>query len=158
MELDRDPTAALAYARKSLEMADTGEARTFAVEALWRAPSARIVPLPEGRTSWRAAFAPDGKRFAAYTFSPYVMLYDDDGSPPRDLGGFSQPSGPPPSSSRPRATSWPPAGSRPSPGVADNFGYAWCRFRRASSAEQWKREAPALRSSAGTRSRGASAF
>ena len=95
VELDRYPTAALAYARKSLETADNAEARTFAVEALWRAPSARILPLPVGRTCRRAAFGPDGRRFAAYTNSEYVMLFDDDGRPPHDLGGFSQPGAPP---------------------------------------------------------------
>ena len=42
-EIDRYPTAALAYVRKSLELTDTPEARRFAVEVLWRGPVARIL-------------------------------------------------------------------------------------------------------------------
>jgi hypothetical protein len=48
-ELDRYPTAALAYARKSLELADTNEGRRFAVEVLWRGPVARILPSIIGK-------------------------------------------------------------------------------------------------------------
>ena len=45
-ELDRHPTAALAYARKSLEIGRHARgARRFAVEALWRGPVARILPV-----------------------------------------------------------------------------------------------------------------
>ena len=94
VELDRDPTAALAYVRKSLETADSAEARRLAVEALWRAPPARILAL-SGNPSWRATFSPDGRRFAASTFSEYVLLHDEDGAPPRKLGGFVQPAGTP---------------------------------------------------------------
>ena len=93
VELDRYPTAALAYARKSLETADNAEARRLAVEALWRAPSSRILPL-SGNPSWRAAFSPDGSRFAASTFSESVLLHDEDGAPPRSLGGFVRPAEP----------------------------------------------------------------
>lgn len=57
--LDSSPTAALAFARKSLETADNAEARQLAVEALWRAPAARIVPLP--LPCWRGAWSPDGR-------------------------------------------------------------------------------------------------
>ena len=94
VELDRYPTAALAYARKSLEIADTPAARAFVVEALWRSPSARVLPVPNGGT-WRAAWSPDGHRLAAYTFSEYVLLFPEDGGPPRKLGGFTTPSYPP---------------------------------------------------------------
>ena len=95
VELDRYPSAALAYARKSLETADNAEARRLAVEALWRAPSSRILAL-SGNPSWRAAFSPDGRHFAASTFSEYVLLHDEDGAPARKLGGFVQPAGPAP--------------------------------------------------------------
>ena len=43
MELDQDPTVALAYAIASLETADTPVARRFAVEALWKGPPAFIM-------------------------------------------------------------------------------------------------------------------
>jgi DNA-binding winged helix-turn-helix (wHTH) protein/WD40 repeat protein len=92
-QIDTYPTAALAYARKSLEVADTGEARRLALEALWRSPTARILPL-EHNGSWSAAFSRDGHEFAAYTFSEFVLLFGDDGRPPRALGGFKPPTSP----------------------------------------------------------------
>ncbi len=92
-QLDTYPTAALAYARKSLEVADTAEGRRLALEALWRSPTARILPIEHGG-SWGAAFSRDGHRLAAYTFSEFVLLFGEDGSPPRALGGFKQPISP----------------------------------------------------------------
>jgi WD40 repeat protein len=92
-QIDTYPTAALAYARKSLEVADTGEARRLALEALWRSPTARILPI-EHNGSWSAAFSPDGHRLAAYTFSEFVLLFSEDGSPARELGGFKPPTSP----------------------------------------------------------------
>ena len=50
--------------------------------------------MPNGGT-WRAAWSPDGHRLAAYTFSEYVLLFPEDGGPPRKLGGFTMPSYPP---------------------------------------------------------------
>ena len=44
-QIDAYPTAALAYARKSLEVADTAEARRLALEALWRGPTVRVLPM-----------------------------------------------------------------------------------------------------------------
>jgi plasmid maintenance system antidote protein VapI len=44
-QLEDDPTAALAYTRASLALADTPEARRFAVKVLWRGPVARILPV-----------------------------------------------------------------------------------------------------------------
>lgn len=46
LELDRFPTAAIAYALASLDMSDTIEARLLAVEALWRGPTARLLEMP----------------------------------------------------------------------------------------------------------------
>ena len=60
LELDNYPTAALAYARKSLETADTIEGRLLALEALWRGPAARLLPLPAGIDCSRVALSPDG--------------------------------------------------------------------------------------------------
>ena len=47
-EIDRYPTAALAYARASLELADTREARLLAIRALAKGPPATVLepPLP----------------------------------------------------------------------------------------------------------------
>ncbi len=94
LEVDRYPTASLAYARKSLELADNLEARRLAVEALWQGPTARILPL-EGLTSWSAEFSPDGRWLASYTFSENVLLFPEDGGPPRVMGGNETPMGPP---------------------------------------------------------------
>jgi WD40 repeat protein len=67
VELDRYPTAALAYARKSLELFDTPEARRFAIEVLWRAPVARILPADRiGKT----LDPPVGPPWGAYLSSP----------------------------------------------------------------------------------------
>ena len=93
-QLDCYPLAALAYARKSLEVADTEEARRLAVEALWRGPTARILPLG-GDYAWRAAFSPDGHWLAAFPFSENVLLFPDDGGPPRTFGGHEVPGAPP---------------------------------------------------------------
>ena len=87
VELDRYPTAAVAYARKSLEIADTPAARRFAVEALWRGPTARVLPVPSGGT-WSPAWSPDGRWLAAYTFSENVQVFGEDGGPPRAIGGY----------------------------------------------------------------------
>jgi hypothetical protein len=70
------------------------EARRFTVEALWRGPTARILPL-EGLTSWSAEFSPDGRWLASFTFSENVLLFPEDGGPPRVIGGQKQPTGPP---------------------------------------------------------------
>jgi WD40 repeat protein len=91
-EIDRYPTAALAYARKSLELADTPEARRFAVEVLWRGPVARFLPvdrmaqqmgIPSGFE--RIAFSPDGRWLAAMSPDNRILLLPRDGGPPRYL-------------------------------------------------------------------------
>ena len=91
-----DTTAALAYTRASLELADTPEARRFAVEVLWRAPAARILPferlagkldLPDDPSPLKyIAFSPDGNWLATCSASNRrILLYPRDGGPPRSL-------------------------------------------------------------------------
>ena len=87
LELDNYPTAALAYARKSLEKADTIEARLLALEALWRGPTARILPLPRELDCTRLAFSPDGQRLACSGFQPSVAVFTDHGVRSKVLGG-----------------------------------------------------------------------
>jgi WD40 repeat protein len=84
-ELDRDPTATLAYARKSLETADTPAARLLAVAALWRGPMARVMTLPEGRRAHRTSFSPDGRSLAVFPLAKQVLVYRDDGGAPKVL-------------------------------------------------------------------------
>jgi WD40 repeat protein len=93
-ELDRYPTAAVAYAGKSLEVADTPEGRRFVVEALWRSPTARILPVEHGGT-WGAALSPDDHWLAAFTFSENVLLWGDDGRLTQTIGGHLTPDSPP---------------------------------------------------------------
>jgi WD40 repeat protein len=93
-EIDRYPTAALAYARRSLELADTPEARRFAVEILWRGSVARILPV--GRMAAQVgvegpdffentALSPDGAWLATQAVDGQILLFPRDGGPPRYL-------------------------------------------------------------------------
>jgi WD40 repeat protein len=89
-EIDRYPTAALAYVRGSLDLADTADARRFAVEVLWRGPVARVLPLetvagevPEQYQG--IALSPDGAWLAAQTPTGRLMLLPRDGGNPRSL-------------------------------------------------------------------------
>ncbi len=96
-QIDRSPTAALAYARKSLELADTPEARRFAVEVLWRGPVARIlspakeaqgVDLEKEGERWISSplFSPDARWLAARNGATgRIALFSSDGKPGRML-------------------------------------------------------------------------
>jgi DNA-binding winged helix-turn-helix (wHTH) protein/WD40 repeat protein len=97
-QIEDDPTAALAYARASLELADTPEARRFAVEVLWRGPVARILPI--GSVARRAGLRDDPGWNRRYTLSPdgrwlaaawgddgQVLLFPAEGGSPRVVPG-----------------------------------------------------------------------
>lgn len=77
---------ALAYARKSLEIADTSETRMRILEILWRGPIPRVVPLgPRSVATAYVTFSPDGKWLIVTTpFGP-AMLFPSDGKPPRTI-------------------------------------------------------------------------
>jgi WD40 repeat protein len=78
LELDSYPTAALAYATKSLEVADSVEARHFAVKALWRGPTTFILPLPPG--AWyQLRFSPNGKWLAMSSIEGDVRVLPSSG-------------------------------------------------------------------------------
>ena len=78
VELDRYPTAAVAYARKSLAVADTIEARQLALEALWRGPV--VSQLTVDADCSRVAFSPDGQRLACSGFTQRLAWVASDGS------------------------------------------------------------------------------
>lgn len=79
LELARYPTAAVAYARASLELSDTIEARLLAVEALWQGPTARILDLPQGATCFRVRFNPTGDALVCAGFLDRIVVFDDAG-------------------------------------------------------------------------------
>ena len=92
--IEGDTTAALAYARASLELADTPEARRFAVEVLWRGPVARILPVRRMERELGLAddptplgiieHSPDGRWLAVLKRSNrQVVLFPRDGGPAR---------------------------------------------------------------------------
>ena len=95
-ELPLETTTALAYARKSLELADTPEARRFAVEVLWHGPVARILAPesvtaeidPQERSRWEETpvFSPDASLLALpNSASGRIFLFPSDGGSPRIL-------------------------------------------------------------------------
>jgi WD40 repeat protein len=58
LEMDAFPTGALAYATRSIEIADSPEARRLALESLWRGPTAFVVDRSH---NFRSRFTADGK-------------------------------------------------------------------------------------------------
>jgi WD40 repeat protein len=86
LQLDTDPTEALAYATSSLQLADTREARLFALRALSEGPPARV--LIEGRKRVKVpSFSPDGKWLAAGGHSEELMVWPESGGIPKWLPG-----------------------------------------------------------------------
>ena len=80
-----DPTEALAFAAASLARADSPEARTFAMKALWEAPPAVELAAPGSVVS--PEFSPDGERLAAGGFAADVRVWSADGRGPVVLPG-----------------------------------------------------------------------
>ncbi len=94
VQLDADPTEALAYATASLELADTREARIFATRALWAGPPLRALDLSDTAEGMFAVptFSPDGRWLAvAALCNENVLVYGEDGREPVVLGGHATP-------------------------------------------------------------------
>jgi DNA-binding winged helix-turn-helix (wHTH) protein len=90
VQLDTDPTEALAYTISSLELADTFEARSFALRALWEGPPLRALDLRQASDAEFQAntFSPDGRWLAvAGLVSEDVLVYGEAGGKPIILGG-----------------------------------------------------------------------
>jgi WD40 repeat protein/predicted Ser/Thr protein kinase len=85
LELEKEPTAALAYALSSLEHADTPHARLLALRALWRGPIAMAVGATDQQgPSIQLAFSPDGRWLADVEQSTGTLrLWNQDGGGPR---------------------------------------------------------------------------
>ncbi len=77
--LESYPTAALAWATSSLELADTSEGRKLALRALQKAPPVRILPAqPEaGRGAASVTFSPNGQRLVAAENHALVWSQDN---------------------------------------------------------------------------------
>lgn len=84
-ELEVDPTTTLAYARESLEVHDTAEARRLALEALWRGPVASVWPLSKGAESLIVTASPDGQWLACSGWGSVITLVSADGKTTRTL-------------------------------------------------------------------------
>jgi DNA-binding winged helix-turn-helix (wHTH) protein/WD40 repeat protein len=80
-ELEGYPTATLAYARASLELADTHEGRLVALRALWHGAAARTLELP-GSEFTNVEMSSDGTRIAFSGNERNVVVYDHGGGPP----------------------------------------------------------------------------
>jgi len=93
VQLEKDPTEALAYATSSLELADTEEARMFAVRALWAGPPLRALDLGDTADQFAVpTFSPDGRWLAvAGLVNENVLVYGEDGRGPVVLGGHAAP-------------------------------------------------------------------
>ena len=84
-----DPTEALALATSSLELADTLEARTFAVRALWAGPPMSVLPAEFGCVRV-PSFSPDGRWLAAAGHCEDVLVWPESGAAPIRLPGHTR--------------------------------------------------------------------
>ena len=84
------PTAALAYALKSLELADTEAGRLFALRVLQHAPTMILAPAgrEQGLDAHSAAFSPNGDWLALGGTSKVQLLHRD-GRNPLVLGDYA---------------------------------------------------------------------
>lgn len=85
--LEQDPPAALALVTESLRLADTDEARRFAVEVLWAAPTVRVSP-PGPAAPWPLEFSPDGAALGVGYWEGALRVFRDSGGAPLELDGF----------------------------------------------------------------------
>ena len=89
LELERNATAAVAYALASLELSDNPAARLLALEALWRGPAALVL---EGTSeqpatmNWTVDFSPNGHWLAVGDHSGRLKLWSRRGGEPKLLG------------------------------------------------------------------------
>jgi WD40 repeat protein len=88
LKFDEHPTATVAYAIASLELADSPEMRRLALEALWRGPTEFRIPTG---SFYSVDFSPDGQWLVTNDESPgegegkAALLWPSDGGPPTAL-------------------------------------------------------------------------
>ena len=78
-EIDRHPTAALAYTTRSLEMSDTPEGRLQALRILWKAPPARVLSVPGGVQALSLDFSRTAAGLRPPASIPGAALFAEDG-------------------------------------------------------------------------------
>ncbi len=83
-----DPTEALALTTASLELADTADARAFAVQALWEGPPIMEVASREA-DMYTPNFSPDGRWLAVAGHGDDVHLWAQSGNRPTVLSGHT---------------------------------------------------------------------
>ncbi len=88
VELESHRTKALAFALASLERTDSPAGRRLALQALWRGPSALVLPLNTG--VWGLDFSPDGRWLAGGEWGARVFLWSADGHMVAELPFFSE--------------------------------------------------------------------
>ena len=84
LQLEEHPTAAIAYAIASLELADSPEVRRLAVDALWRGPTEFRF---SASSPFSLDFSPDGSFLATADPDGGGRLWPSDGGPPTVLEG-----------------------------------------------------------------------
>jgi len=81
LDLEVEPTATLAYARRSLEIHESAEARRLVMEVLSRGPVARKLPLAAARLDCtRLTPSPDGRWVACSGWGSVIQLFGADGA------------------------------------------------------------------------------
>ncbi len=88
VQLDTDPTEALALTTASLEVADTDEARELVMRALWAAPPALELDMGVEQLP-SPSFSPDGRHVAVAGLASAVRVWSEDGHGPTMLGGHT---------------------------------------------------------------------
>jgi WD40 repeat protein/DNA-binding winged helix-turn-helix (wHTH) protein len=92
LELENHPTAVIAYAIASLELADSPEMRRLAVEALSLGPAEFRLPTKSPYVD-SLHFSADGRWLATAEPAGVVSLWPSDGDPPTLLEGVNRGSG-----------------------------------------------------------------
>ncbi|MCK5411516.1 MAG: WD40 repeat domain-containing protein, partial [Gemmatimonadetes bacterium] len=86
LQLEKHPSATIAYAIASLELADNPEVRRLAVEALWIGPTEFRLPTP-AYFMYSLDFSADGRWLATAEPGGRGNLWPSDGGPPTMLEG-----------------------------------------------------------------------
>jgi WD40 repeat protein len=82
LQLEDHPTATVAYAIRSLELADSAEMRRLVLDALWRGPTEFRIPVG---SIYSVEFSPDGRWLATADEETAGLLWPADGGPPTAL-------------------------------------------------------------------------